>query len=81
METICDYCNLCGIVSDKIEIFITLDCKCCNDKTINICYNCSIICKNSPTSIFEKCKEKYPIIFKYIDSIKNNLRISYLICL
>lgn len=70
-EKICEYCDCCGIVTSNDDDILNLECNCCNkenNNNINICINC--VCKFKLIG-FEQCKNKYPKIFKYINSLKN----------
>ena len=63
-------CDGCGIISSNNDEIINLECECCNneDKNVNICINCI---EKYKIIGFEYCKNKYPKIFKYINSVKN----------
>jgi hypothetical protein len=64
-------CDGCGIVTNNINNILKLDCMCCSKENI-ININICLICVQKYKIIgFEHCKNKYPKIFKYINSMLN----------
>jgi hypothetical protein len=71
-KKIYECCDCCGIVTSDFENILKIECECCDEKNkkekgLNICINCV---KKYKLIGFEHCKDKYPKIFKYINSVK-----------